>query len=342
MSSPEHCFIIPEMSLLASIDVGSNTLRLLIGRIEDNRIIDVFSDRKITRLGNRVDQTGRLQDENIEVSIAALKEFSSVISRYGVLHVKAVATSALREASNADIFIEKVFDATGIPIEVIPGEKEAELTLKGVLMSFPLPPLVRGRTGGLHPHSMFIVDIGGGSTEWILYRDQDHIEMGSMPIGVIRLSQNFLKTDPVSETDMIRLNREIIPVIEDLKKKIGHFIYESTLFIGTAGTFTTIASIDLRLDNYSREKIHLHRLSLERLLSMSKKLQGLSLKEREKLRGLEPERADLIIPGIQFTIKVMELFKLSELVISDYGLLEGVLLESEEANEKNISETRES
>jgi exopolyphosphatase/guanosine-5'-triphosphate,3'-diphosphate pyrophosphatase len=94
------------MQLLASIDVGSNTIRLLISGTEDNRIIDVFSDRKITRLGDRVDQTGRLQDKNIEVSIAALKEFSSAISKYGVRHVKAVATSALREASNSDIFIK--------------------------------------------------------------------------------------------------------------------------------------------------------------------------------------------------------------------------------------------
>ena len=98
------------MSLLASIDVGSNTLRLLIGRIEGNRLTDIFSDRRITRLGNRVDQTGKLQDENIEASLSALKEFSSVIEKYGVRHVKAVATSALREATNADMFIKRAFE----------------------------------------------------------------------------------------------------------------------------------------------------------------------------------------------------------------------------------------
>src|SRR4030042_6082119 len=107
------------MPLLASIDVGSNTLRLLIARIEQNELIDVFSDRIITRLGNRVAQTGRLQDENIEASLSALKKFSSFISKYGVRHVKAVATSALRETSNADIFVRRVFEATGISIEVI-------------------------------------------------------------------------------------------------------------------------------------------------------------------------------------------------------------------------------
>ena len=180
------------MPLIASIDVGSNTLRLLIARVEQDRLIDVFSDRKITRLGNRLDETGRLQDDNIEASISALREFSSVISRYGVRRIKAVATSAVREASNSDTFIRRVLDATGIPIEVIPGEKEAELTLKGILAAFPafgcraLPP------------AMFILDIGGGSTEWVLYRDQSHIDMGSIPVGVIKLTQNFLTTDPIS------------------------------------------------------------------------------------------------------------------------------------------------
>jgi len=336
------------MQLLASIDVGSNTIRLLISGTEDNRIIDVFSDRKITRLGDRVDQTGRLQDKNIEVSIAALKEFSSAISKYGVRHVKAVATSALREASNSDIFIKKVFDATGISVEVISGRKEAELTLKGILNAFPaaehitspsiVPPLSRVRTDGVPTRSMFIIDIGGGSTEWILYRDHDHIDMGSIPVGVIKLARKFLKTDPVSETDMNEMNSEIISFLRDIKTMIGNRLNRYTQLIGTAGTFTTIASIDLGLDSYSREKIHLHVIPLTRLLEMSRELLDLSLEERKKIRGLEPERADLIIPGIQFTIKVMELFYFDELIISDCGLLEGVLLEIKEIIEKGISE----
>jgi exopolyphosphatase/guanosine-5'-triphosphate,3'-diphosphate pyrophosphatase len=324
------------MSLLASIDIGSNTLRLLIGKISGNRIIDVFSDRKITRLGNRVDETGKLQDENIEASIAAMNEFSSVISQHGVRHVKAVATSALREASNADAFIKRVFGATGLPIEVISGEKEAELTLKGVLSSLP-------ETESVTPGSSLIIDIGGGSTEWILYMDRDHIEMGSIPIGVIRLTQKFLKNDPVSEMDVIGLSSEITPIVEDLRKRIGPLISKDTRFIGTAGTFTTIASIDMELDGYYREKIHLYRLNLYRLKNMFKRLWNLPLYKRREIRGLEPERADLIIPGVLFTIKVMEFFGFAELVISDYGLLEGTLLELKETtNGKNISAARES
>jgi exopolyphosphatase/guanosine-5'-triphosphate,3'-diphosphate pyrophosphatase len=321
------------MPLCASIDIGSNTLRLLIGNVKERRIDDVLYERRITRLGSGINKTGRLQDKDIEASIAVLKEFSSLISKHGVKDVMAVATSALREASNSHIFIEKVLADTGILIEVISGEKEAELILKGVLSSIPdFSPLTS--------HFSLIIDIGGGSTEWILYKDKNFVDMGSIPIGVIKLAGSFIKTDPVSEADIIELNKEILLNLEGLKMRIGNYIDKQTCFIGTAGTFTTIASIDIGLDTYSREKIHLYRLPLSRLQVMGKKLLALPLTGRKKVKGLEPERADLIIPGIQFTINTMEFFQFDKLTISDYGLLEGALLETlNEKNGKNISET---
>jgi exopolyphosphatase/guanosine-5'-triphosphate,3'-diphosphate pyrophosphatase len=322
------------MSPLAAIDVGSNTIRLLIGTIEDRKIKDVYSDRKTTRLGNGVDHTGRLQDENMRTSLVVLREFSSILAKYGVECVRAVATSALREASNSDSFVKKVRDNTGIRIEVIPGEKEAELTLKGVL--FSLPGISPGQPG-----SGFIVDMGGGSTEWILYGG-DRLDMGSMPVGVIKLTRKFIKTDPVSRSDIADLDHEITSLLNGLKPRMGQYINDNTCFIGTAGTFTTIASVDLGLDAYSREKIHLHRISLEKLRAMSESLLSLPLEKRKKVKGLEPERADLIIPGLQFTIKVMDFFRLNELTVSDYGLLEGLLAETNETIGKSISETGES
>lgn len=317
------------MALLASIDVGSNTLRLLIGNVKDGRIDDVLYERRITGLGEGVDQTGRLQEQNIKASLEALREFSSLISKHGVKDFRSVATSALREASNSHIFIEKVFIDTGIPIEVISGEKEAELTLKGVLSSLPHSVFIT-------PYSAFIVDIGGGSTEWILHKNKNFVDMGSIPAGVIKLAGSFIKTDPVSDANIKNLNNKIVSSLDNLKIRIGQYIEKDTKFIGTAGTFSTIASIDIGLNSYSREKIHLHRLPLNRLQDMNKKLLALPLKERKNIRGLEPERADLIIPGLQFTIKVMEIFGFDELIVSDYGLLEGILLE---INEKNIPET---
>ena len=323
------------MSLLASIDIGSNTIRLLLGKVKDNRIDEVFSGRKITRLGNGVNQTGRLQDKNIEASIAVLEKFTSIISRHGVKHIKAVATSALREASNSDLFIKKAFAHTGLSIEVISGRKEADLILKGIISSFPYSIPITHK-------SLFIVDMGGGSTEWIFYKENYPVDMGSIPIGVIKLAEK-IKTDPVSEADIAGLNKEILAFLDGIKTRIGPYLEKDTGLIGTAGTFTTIASLDLRLETYSREKIHLHNLPLNTLQAISKKLIALPLEERKKVIGLEPDRADLIIPGIQFTINTMEFFKFDELTISDYGLLEGALLEIQnKKNEKNIPETSQS
>lgn len=324
------------MTLFAAIDVGSNTLRLLIAGTEGDRIIDIFSGRKITRLGAGVDRTGMLREENMETSLMALREFASLISQYGVKHMKAFATSALRESSNSGIFIEKVLKDTGIMIEVISGGKEAELTLKGALFSFPDSAFSPAAD---ESHSALIVDIGGGSTEWILYKDNRTVDMGSMPVGVIKLAGNCIKNDPVSDDDISALHREISVHVNSLIRRIGKYSDRHTQFIGTAGTFSTIASIDLALETYSREKIHLHTLSLAGLRKMNKKLLSLTMEQRKNISGLEPERSDLIIPGLNFTINIMERFEFPELIVSEYGILEGAILDLEESGEKNISET---
>ena len=320
------------MSLFAAIDIGSNTIRLLIVNVMDNRINHVLYERRITRLAEGVNQCGNLRPENIEASLLVLRDFCSLIQRKGVKTVRAIATSALREAKNANIFIEKVRIDTGISIEVISGEKEAELTMKGVLFSFSNSSFMSSPS--------LIFDIGGGSTEWILCRGMHPVGMGSIPIGVVKLHERFIKSDPVSGADVSEMEREILAQLEIIKEKIGHHIIEETIFIGTAGTFTALAAVDLKLENYDREKIHLHKIPLNRLNDMRKRLFALSLEERKRVKGLEPGRADLIIPGIQFTINTMEFFKFEELIVSEYGLLEGVLLGAiQEKNEKGIPET---
>ncbi len=320
------------MSLSAAIDIGSNTIRLLIGNVRNNRIEQIIYERRITRLAEGINRLRILRDDRIEASMAVLKEFSSIIQKNGVKIVSAVATSALREAHNSKIFIKRVLADTGISVNVISGYKEAELALKGTLSSFPDSSLNNN-------HSLLIIDIGGGSTEWILCRGKNPVAMESIPIGVIKLYENCIKTDPVSEADIFALNREILPSLEILKRGITDKLNKETRFIGTAGTFSTLASIDLNLEMYSREKIHFHRIPLNRLLDIRNKLAALPVSERMNVAGLEPGRADLIIPGIQFTIKIMESFAFDELTVSDYGLLEGVLLETlKERDEKSIPE----
>ncbi|MBI4685116.1 MAG: Ppx/GppA family phosphatase [Nitrospirae bacterium] len=305
---------------LASIDIGSNTIRLLIGRIQDKTIVRLVTEMFITRLAAGIAETGKLRAESMEKSVSVLKRFSQIISEYNVSGVKAIGTSALRDAKNSDEFIQRVWRETGIKIDVVSGKKEAELTAKGVLW-------------GIEKSGTFlIVDIGGGSTEWILCKDSAMTGMGTMPIGVVRLYEKHIKQDLPSKEDLVSLGREIEVVLNKLKAEIGRQMTNDTVFIGTAGTITTLATIDLGLDVYSHEKINMHSMLLQRLYKIYYRLTSISLRERKNLKGLEPERADLIIPGILFTIKIMEIFGFKNLIVSDNGLLEGAFIKlSEEA-----------
>jgi len=309
------------MPSLASIDIGSNTIRLLIGKIENKKIVRQRCEMTITRLAAGINGTGVLNAENIEKSISVLKEFSRLISKYKVTGIKAVGTSALREAKNSKEFISKILSETGIKTEVISGHEEAELTAKGVLFDIQ------------NSGSSFIVDIGGGSTEWIFCKNsspsrrvESPTRMGTIPTGVVKLFDSHIKSDPPSKDDRASLKKETGTVLDRLKENMGDSINSSTVFIGTAGTITTLAAIDLGLETYNHEKIHAHKISLKSLYEISERLLSLPLRQRKKLRGLEPERADLIIPGILFTINIMETLGVTEMFVSDNGLLEGVLL----------------
>ncbi|TAL22206.1 MAG: Ppx/GppA family phosphatase [Nitrospirae bacterium] len=302
------------MSLLASIDVGSNTIRLLIGKIENKKIVRQRCEMAITRLASGINETGLLNDKNMKRSVSALKEFARLISEYKVTHVKAVGTSALREAKNSEEFVKRVLSETGIKIDVILGHEEAGLTATGVLFDAP------------KADSSFIIDLGGGSAEWVLCKNSSPVELGTIPTGVVKLFENNIKSDPPSSGEMALLKKEVDIVLKGLKARIGNSIAVNTLFIGTAGAVTTLAAIDLELEKYNHEKVHRHKISLKRLYEISEKLLSLPLSERRKIRGLEPERADLIIPGIVFTIKIMELFGFKGMLVSDNGLLEGALI----------------
>jgi len=304
--------------LLSSIDVGSNTIRLLIGRVENRKIARLRTGMVITRLAAGIGETGLLNADNMEKSVSVLKAFSDIISAYGISHIRAVGTSALREAKNSEEFMQRVLSETGINIEVISGEEEAEITARGVLFDLP------------ETDSSLIVDIGGGSAEWIFCENSFPLRMGTIPTGVVKLFDNHIKSDPPSKDDIISLRGETEIILSALKVKIGHLMSNRTVFIGTAGTITTLASIDIGLESYDHEKIHRHNISLDKLYDISGRLISIPLSERKEIFGLEPERADLIIPGILFTINIMELFGFDNIFVSDNGLLEGALIKLSE------------
>lgn len=302
------------MRKLASIDVGSNTIRLLIGSVDSGKILRLTNELAITRLAENISETGMLKKERMLKSLSALKKFSRLISDFGVDCVKAVGTSALREAKNSEEFLEMVLSETGIKINVISGIEEARLTAKGVLHDMP------------KSSSSLILDIGGGSTEWILCKDSAIIMTKTIPTGVVKLFEKYIKSDPPSNQDIAELEKEIETVVLPIKSEIEKSINKKTSFIGTAGTITTFASMDIGLSEYDHEKVQNYIIPVQRLEDLSIKLISLPLNKRQKLKGLEPERADLIIPGIVFTIKVIRILGFENIIVSDDGLLEGILL----------------
>ncbi len=266
----------------AAIDVGSNTLRLLIGSALDNKVSRIYTDRVITRLAERIGETGSLGEENMKNSLSTLKSFAGSIRRFGARDVKAVGTSALRDAENSREFIAAAYAESGIRIEVISGRREAELTSGGVLAGLPD---IAG--------SSLIIDIGGGSTEWIV---QDALSRtpffcGTVPLGVVNLSEKFIKTDPPAPAEISALVGTINTSLRSGGWNLPFASSQIKRLIGTGGTITTLASIDLGLKEYDYEAVHMHRLAREQLDRIRGRVAALPFRERQNIAGLEAGRA---------------------------------------------------
>ncbi|HKN18477.1 MAG TPA: hypothetical protein VJW95_01670, partial [Dissulfurispiraceae bacterium] len=232
----------------------------------------------------------------------------------------AVGTSALRDADNSQEFIEAVKARTGILINVISGDKEADLTVRGIL----------GNGTGLSMPA-FITDVGGGSTEWIFCDSTATIAAKtSLQIGALRLHEQFIHSDPPDPAEIENIKNTIFESVthsfQMLWIRSGFNVDDIKSFVATGGTATTAAAIDMGLETYNADSIHLHTISLKALKAILEYLLSLPLRERNIVRGLEPERADIIIPGIIILLTLMEILKTEVMIVSDYGLLEGILL----------------
>jgi exopolyphosphatase/guanosine-5'-triphosphate,3'-diphosphate pyrophosphatase len=252
----------------------------------------------------------------MEDTLSAVKEYVVLMKSHRVEDCIVFGTSALREADNAQEFLTSVTSSTGVQVRVLSGDEEAELTLRGVINFLG------------EPHGAYlIVDIGGGSTEFILSCDGEARYKKSIAFGVVKLFEEFLPSDPIQKRELNALNekleREISKVADEVRPI--HALHDIRL-AGTAGTITTLAAIDLSLDKYRRDKVHLHILNLQRLKDIFSLLTSLTLGERKLIRGLEEGRADIIIPGAAFVILILEKFHKRKLIVSDSGILEGAMI----------------
>ncbi|MBI5560901.1 MAG: Ppx/GppA family phosphatase [Deltaproteobacteria bacterium] len=306
----------------ASIDIGTNTLRLLVADgLADGNIRPLAYRRAITRLGGRYSE-GCIDKYAAERTFNAILEFKKVMDEYRVEKTIAVATSVVRRAKNKDWFVSEVTKRTGIGVSVISGDEEGRLSLLGVMT------VVGGEKDRL------IMDIGGGSTEFILARGAVISGIWSMEMGVVHLAENFLKSDPPADCEIERMDREIRAVIRNLKKTMkgsGIAVEEysernGAEIVGTAGTITTLAAMDQDITEYDRGRINNYILSIDRMRAIWNNLVRLTLKERERILTLEKGREDLIIPGSLIALAAMDSFGFSSMRVSDAGLLEGVIL----------------
>lgn len=300
---------------IASIDIGTNTVRLLVGDLEGGKVKKLLVERRITRLGEGFNQNGGIMIKSaMDRTLRALNEFSHIIKHQKVERTRAVATSVVRESDNGRAFKERVKTQTGIDIEIISGETEAELTVKGVIGSVHIPST-----------DCIIFDIGGGSTEYILVSENRVKSLKSLPIGVVHLTEKYLTNDINNEHELTIVTQYIDNILD--KELVGFDVDDTRdlTLIGTAGTPTTLASIEQKLVPYDPVKVNGFVLSKSRIEKTVHMLAGMTAEERLKVPGLEKGREDLIIAGTLTVISTLKRFLSESLIVSDGGLLEGVL-----------------
>lgn len=302
--------------LIASIDLGTNTARLLVGSCANGKIERHHISRKITRLGGGFCRQNGISREAAERTIAAMHDFAADLQRFNVSRLKAVATSAVRDAANREEFCRQVKEGTGIDLEIISGEEEGRLTLKGVLTGLDSKPA-----------TLVVFDVGGGSTEYTIAQGDQIIYTSSLPLGVVRLTEG--KGNVAAMAD--KIERELDALVHALDSAGFTPLLSQATLVATAGTATTLAAIDLELEDYDYRKVNNHIMTKTVVDSILSRLLPLSNAQRLAIAGMEPGREDLIIAGSLLTLKSMEKLEIGSVKVSDFGLLEGVLLDLAES-----------
>lgn len=313
--------------ILAGIDIGTNTIRLLVAATSDTSHRELYSGRTITRLGQGLDRTGMLAPEAQERSLSALEAFAAVLARHSVVRTSVVGTSALRNAGNAPAFIAAVKERTGLEIAVISGRDEAMLTLAGVRRA-----LSQGKGKGENPlKSSLVIDIGGGSTELIVTRQGRIASMESIPLGAVYLTERFIRHDPPASDELESLRtavrQELGRWVRDRVKTAGMDQTPLSTCAGTAGTITTLAAMAQGLKEYDPDRINGYVLSKASLDGMVSMLSIASLDARRRIPGLEPGREEIILAGAIVVQEIMETCRAQELLVSDWGLREGIVFD---------------
>ena len=298
------------MTRVAAIDCGTNSIRLLIADINGDNFQEITREMEIVRLGQGVDATGKFDPEAIERTLTATSRYAEIIASKGVEKIRFCATSATRDASNRDLFIDGVREILGIEPEVIPGTEGAELSFIGA---------TKGLTHTESPY--LVVDIGGGSTEFVL-GDSEVKYAKSVNIGCVRMSERHLNKAP---QDPLAVQK----AIQDIEDAIAEAAYivpikEAKTLIAVAGTATTVAAAALGLSEYDRHSIHLSRIPAAKVFEVAQMFSLMSREEIAALGYMHPGRVDVIAAGSLVLARVMLATGATEFVASESDILDGM------------------
>jgi exopolyphosphatase / guanosine-5'-triphosphate,3'-diphosphate pyrophosphatase len=307
--------VAPGHRRVAAIDIGSNSIRQIVADVSPEGTIQVVDEMKAApRLAAGLMGTGELSETSMLAAIEAIDRMATLATQLGAERVDAVATSAVREASNASEFLARIARATGLKVRVLDGEEEARLSFRSAVAHFDMGV---GRT--------VVVDIGGGSMELALTAEGIIERLTSLRFGAIRLTEEYF-ADGITPKLVRRLRRA---VADDIREHIPRRDWRGAQLIGSGGTFTNLAGIYLArqgiLTARSVHAAHIPRADLEHILEM---LSELTPEERREVPGLNPERADIIVAGIAVAAEVLRRIEAREIVVSRYGIREGLLLEA--------------
>ena len=313
---------------IAAIDLGSQTFRLAVVRIVDNRPQVLASELKNVRLGQGLAANGRLAENAIKRGIETLRNFRNVLDKFRVSDVIVCGTAALRNAANAGEFLD-LAEAEGFNIKILSGDEEAFISVMGVRTTLPAIST-----------PFLVVDVGGGSSEVVLASNSNILFNWSLNIGAVNLTEEFIRTDPPLAKELEKLRFHIRQKLSDLSAKLPQ---SPKAVVGVGGTATTLAAMALGMEKYDPRRIRGYALGSQELDKLWNFLTGMKIHARRSISGLESKRADIILAGIAIFREILHITEFKELTVSDGGLLLGLLtslIEKESDNHAEPPNTR--
>ena len=308
------------MTRVAAVDCGTNSIRLLVADVDPatGQLADLDRRMTIVRLGQGVDKTGRLAPEALERTFAACRDYAAIIKELGAERLRFVATSASRDASNREDFVRGVLDILGVEPEVITGDEEAELSFTGATAE------LTGRDDLAKPY--LVVDIGGGSTEFVVGDDQVRAAR-SVNIGCVRMTERHLVrdgkvTDPPTPDQITAMRADIEAALDLAEQTVP--LREARTLVGLAGSVTTVSAIAQNLPEYDTEAIHHSRVSYDRVREITESLLRSTHAERAAIPSMHPGRVDVIGAGALVLLSIMERVGATEVVVSEHDILDGI------------------